>query len=208
MIRAVFLTVLTVVFFFVIWIYNPFVHKERYEVPPEHMKIINDTKTYAKEGKELFKAYCQACHSVRYDALYIASVEANPKLASLQEIYGKVLPRNIYEAVFKEDLDGLKASFGKVPPDLSTMYLVKGPEYLYNFTLYPDKILPGTSMPKVIDDPVQTAKIVSYLKSVAEPPPEEKNKRTLMGIGTISYFVVMGILFYLWWKREVKKMGL
>jgi ubiquinol-cytochrome c reductase cytochrome c1 subunit len=45
------------------------------------------------------------------------------------------------------DLNALKESFGKVPPDLSTIYLVKGPEYLYNFILEPQKVLPGTTMP-------------------------------------------------------------
>ncbi len=209
MIKTIFFTVLTLVFFFIIWFYNPFVHHEHYEVPREHMAIINDYGKYAKEGKELFQQNCQACHSVRYDSLYLASVEANPNLPALKEKYGKVLPRDVYESTFYSDLMGLKESFGKVPPDLSTMYLSKGPEYLYAFILEPDKVLPGTTMPAVmVGRPEETAKIIAYLRSVSEPDQHEKNKRTLMGIVTIGYLILMGVLLYIWRKKKVKDMGL
>lgn len=209
MIKTVFFTAITLIFFYIIWINNFLAHREKYEMPEQHAKIAEDVKTYAKEGKQLFEQNCQACHSVRYDAVYISSVQANPELKTLQEKYGKVLPRDVYESVFQKDLNGLKESFGKVPPDLSTIYLVKGKEYLYNFTLEPQKVLPGTSMPPVMTGrPEETAKIVAYLKSVAEPSPEEKSKRTLMGVGTIAYLVVMGVLIWLWRGKILKKMGL
>ncbi len=209
MIKAVFFTVITVVFFYIIWVNNIFAPHERYEMPAQYAKIADDVKSYAKEGKQLFEQNCQACHSVRYDAVYISSAQANPKLKALQEKYGKVLPRDVYEAVFYDDLMALKSSFGKVPPDLSTMYLVKGKEYLYNFILEPQKVLPGTSMPPVMTGrPEETAKIVAYLKSVSEPSPEEKNKRVLMGVGTIAYLIVMGILIWIWRGRVLKKIGL
>ncbi|MDW8066354.1 MAG: c-type cytochrome [Aquificaceae bacterium] len=209
MIKTVFFTGITLAFFYIIWIHNIFAHREKYEMPAQYAKIADDVKSYAKEGKQLFEQNCQACHSVRYDAVYISSVQANPKLQTLQEKYGKVLPRDVYEAVFYEDLMALKQSFGKVPPDLSTIYLVKGKEYLFNFTLEPQKVLPGTSMPAVMTGrPEETAKIIAYLKSVAEPSPEEKNKRTLMGVGTIAYLIVMGVLLWLWRGRILRKMGL
>jgi ubiquinol-cytochrome c reductase cytochrome c1 subunit len=208
MIKTIFFTVLTVAFFYIVWINNIFAPHEKYEMPPEHRKIAMDYK-YAKEGRELFVQNCAACHSVRYDALYLTQVQANPMLASLQEKYGKVLPRDVYESVFMNDLNALKESFGKVPPDLSTIYLVKGPEYLYNFILEPQKVLPGTTMPPVMTGrPEETAKIVAYLRSVSEPPPEEKAKRNIMGVVTIVYFIVMGILIWLWRDRILKKMGL
>jgi ubiquinol-cytochrome c reductase cytochrome c1 subunit len=208
MIKTIFFTVLTVAFFYIVWINNIFAPHEKYEMPPEHRKIAMDYK-YAKEGRELFIQNCAACHSVRYDALYLTQVEANPMLASLQEKYGKVLPRDVYEAVFMNDLNALKESFGKVPPDLSTIYLVKGPEYLYNFILEPQKVLPGTTMPPVMTGrPEETAKIVAYLRSVSEPPPQEKAKRNIMGVVTIGYLIVMGILIWLWRDRILKKMGL
>jgi ubiquinol-cytochrome c reductase cytochrome c1 subunit len=208
MIKTIFFTVLTVAFFYIVWINNIFAPHEKYEMPPEHKKIAMDYK-YAKEGRELFIQNCAACHSVRYDALYLTQVQANPMLASLQEKYGKVLPRDVYEAVFMNDLNALKESFGKVPPDLSTIYLVKGPEYLYNFILEPQKVLPGTTMPPVMAGrPEETAKIIAYLRSVSEPPPQEKAKRNIMGVVTIGYLIVMGILIWLWRDRILKKMGL
>ena len=209
MIKTVFFTAITLVFFYIIWFYNPFVHREKYEVPQQYMSIINDYSKYAQEGRQLFQQNCQACHSVRYDALYLASVEANPNLPALKEKYGKVLPRDVYEATFHSDLMGLKESFGKVPPDLSTIYLSRDVGYLYNFILEPYKVLPGTSMPAVIEGrPEDAAKIVAYLRSVSEPSPQEKTKRTIMGVGTIAYLVVMGALLYLWRKKKVKEMGL
>ncbi|NAZ23432.1 MAG: c-type cytochrome [Thermocrinis sp.] len=208
MIKTIFFTVLTVAFFYIVWINNIFAPHEKYEMPPEHRKIAMDYK-YAKEGRELFIQNCASCHSVRYDALYLTQVQANPMLASLQEKYGKVLPRDVYEAVFMNDLNALKESFGKVPPDLSTIYLVKGPEYLYNFILEPQKVLPGTTMPPVMAGrPEETAKIIAYLRSVSEPPPQEKAKRNIMGVVTIGYLIVMGILIWLWRDRILKKMGL
>ncbi|MCS7083831.1 MAG: c-type cytochrome, partial [Aquificaceae bacterium] len=177
-------------------------------IPAEQAKIASSAQTYASEGKTLFQAYCQACHSIRYDGVYLSSVETNPKFAALKEQYGKLIPLDIYTSVFSDDLKALKDSFGKIPPDLSTMYLVKGPGYLYNFILEPNKVLPGTSMPKVIDDPTQTAKIVAYLKSVSEPPEREKQKRTMMGIGTITYFTIMGFLIYIWRRGVLKRRGL
>jgi len=208
MIKTIFFTVLTIAFFYIVWINNIFAPHEKYEMPPEHRKIAMDYK-YAKEGRELFVQNCTSCHSVRYDAIYPAQVQANPMLASLQEKYGKVLPRDVYEAVFMNELNALKESFGKVPPDLSTIYLVKGPEYLYNFILEPQKVLPGTTMPPVMAGrPEETAKIIAYLRSVSEPPPQEKAKRNIMGVVTIGYLIVMGILIWLWRDRILKKMGL
>jgi len=213
MVKTVFFTVLTVAFFYIIWINNIFAPHEHHEVPEKYASIARDV-SHAKEGRQLFETYCASCHSVRYDALYPASIQSNPNLKPLQEKYGKVLPRDVYEAVFMNELNALKESFGKVPPDLSTIYLVKGKGYLYNFILEPQKLLPGTTMPQVLGDPnseeakTNAAKIVAYLKSVAEPPPEEKRKRTLMGVGTIAYLVVMGILIWLWRARILKKMGL
>jgi len=208
MIRAILLTVITVVFFYIVWVNNIFAPHAKYEIPEEHEKIIMDVK-YAKEGRELFIQNCTACHSVRYDALYASSIQANPTLQSLQERYGKVLPNDIYQAVFANDLNALKEAFGKVPPDLSTSYLVKGPGYLYNFILKPQEILPGTTMPAVMTGrPEEAAKIVAYLKSISEPPPEEKSKRKVMGVVTIGYLIVMGILIWLWRGRILKRIGL
>ncbi|GBC88299.1 hypothetical protein HRbin13_00419 [bacterium HR13] len=208
MVKAVFFTLLTLAFFYIIWINNIFAPHERYEMPEQYKKIADDVK-YAGEGKQLFEQNCQACHSVRYDAVYPSSVQANPNLKALQEKYGKILPNEVYESAFYTELSQLKESFGKVPPDLSTMYLSRGKEYLFNFILDPQKVLPGTSMPAVMTGrPEETAKIIAYLKSVSEPSPQEKAKRTLMGVFTIAYLIVMGVLMWVWRGRLLKRMGL
>ena len=227
MIKTIFFAGSVLVFFFIIWIYNPFAHHAEYDLPDEAEKIIKDPK-YAKEGRDLFIQNCASCHSLRYDGVYLMSVTAKPEWQKIEKTMGKPIlkevdgklqvtgyfvPRDVYEAVALQDLLNLKASFGKIPPDLSTMYLARGPAYLYNFILDPQKVLPGTSMPKLFypeADPEATkkvAKIVSYMRSVNEPSPGEKVKRTLMGIVTIGYFIAMGAVLWIFRKRLLQKMG-
>ncbi|WP_457600408.1 cytochrome c1 [Hydrogenivirga sp.] len=227
LIKTVLFTGLTLVFFFVIWIYNPFAHHAEYEVPDEAEKIINDPKA-AVEGRELFKQNCASCHSLRYDGIYLMSVAAKPEWSKIEKTQGKPIleekdgevkvrgyfvPRDVYEAVALADLQGLKASFGKIPPDLSTMYLSRGAGYLYNFISDPQKVLPGTSMPKLFfpeydkEAHQKVAKIVAYMRSVNEPPPGEKAKRALMGVVTIGYFILMGALLWIYKKKITAQMG-
>ncbi len=226
MIKTVFFTGVTVVFFFIIWIHNPFAPHEEFELPDEAKKIIGDPKA-AVEGKELFKQNCTSCHSLRYDGVYLMSVASKPEWPNIEKTQGKPIieiedgkvkvkgyfvPRDVYEAVAYTDLQNLKASFGKIPPDLSTMYLARGAGYLYNFIIDPQKVLPGTSMPKLFypeydkEAPQKVAKIVAYLRSVNEPPAGEKAKRTLMGVVTIGYFILMGAILWIYRKRIVANM--
>ncbi|MDQ7038522.1 MAG: cytochrome c1 [Aquificota bacterium] len=227
-IKTAFFTLLTAGFFFIIWIHNPFAHKEVYELPEEAEGIVNDPKS-AVEGRTLFKQSCSSCHSVRYDGMYLLSLEARPEWEKLLKTMGKpiiekegekvnikgyYLPRDVYEAVALQDLENLKASFGKVPPDLSTIYLARGAGYLYHFILDPQKVLPGTSMPKLFfpeydkEAHIKVAKIVAYLKSVSEPPPSEKAKRVVMGVVTVGYFLVMGVILWFYRRRVLERMGL
>jgi ubiquinol-cytochrome c reductase cytochrome c1 subunit len=231
MAKTIFFTVLTVGFFFVIWVYNPFAHHEEYELPEEARKVIMDPK-YAPEGRELFKQNCASCHSLRYDGIYLLSVAVKPEWAKIEKTMGKPIieyvedketgkkkpvirgyfvPRDIYEAVALQDLEGLKAAMGKIPPDLSTYYLARGPAYLFQFILNPQKVLPGTSMPQFFNPQfdkeaeLKVAKIVSYMRSVSEPSPGEKTKRTFMGLATIGYFVLMGGLLWLLRKKLIDR---
>ena len=219
-IKTAFFGGLTFLFFFVIWIYNPFVHHTEYEVPSQMEEIINDPKA-AVEGRELFKTMCASCHSVRYDGMYLMSVASKPEFKKILDSFGTLiridektkekvmfLPRDVYEAIAMNDLLMLKSSFGKIPPDLSTIYLSRGEGYLYNFILKPQEVLPGTSMPAVMTGQEEnTAKIVAYLKSVSEPSKGEKVKRTIMGILVIGYFIAMGFLLWIWRKKLLANMG-
>jgi ubiquinol-cytochrome c reductase cytochrome c1 subunit len=227
LIKTVFFGGLTVIFFFIIWIKNPFAPHHEYELPEEAEKIINDPKA-AVEGRELFKQNCASCHSLRYDGIYLMSVTAKPEWSKIEKTQGKPIieekdgkihvrgyfvPRDVYEAVALADLQGLKASFGKIPPDLSTYYLSRGAGYLYQFIMDPQKVLPGTTMPKLFfpeydkEASQKVAKIVAYMRSVNEPPPGEKAKRALMGVVTIGYFLVMGALLWIYKKKVTAQMG-
>ncbi|NPB06034.1 MAG: cytochrome c1 [Aquificae bacterium] len=216
----------TLVFFFILWFYNPFKHVEHYEVDEEVKEIIENPwkkvdeksgKTIADEGRELFIQRCAGCHSLRYDGIYVAPVQADPRWKKVEQAAGRpvyrfgvlykdrfFVPRDVYEAFAHEVLESFKSSFGQVPPDLSTIYLARGEGYLYRFILNPNEILPGTSMPPVFAGPSakeETAKVVAYLKSVNTPPPQEQTKRAIMGVAVILYFVIFGALF--WRYREV-----
>ena len=223
----------TLVFFFILWFYNPFKHVEHYEVDKEVKQIIDNPwkktesgKTIAEEGRELFIANCSSCHSLRYDGIYLMSVQANPKWKNVEKSAGRPIyrhgklykdrffvPKDVYEAFAYDDLQGLKASLGQVPPDLSTMYLARGEGYLYEFILNPQKVLPGTSMPQMFNpefDPQakeKVAKIVAYMKSVNTPPPQEQFKRTVMGVVVIGYFLLMGILLWKYRQNLLKRLG-
>ncbi len=223
----------TLVFFFILWFYNPFKHEEHYEVEKDVKAIIDNPwkktesgKTIAEEGRELFIANCSSCHSLRYDGIYLMSVQANPKWKKIEKTagrpiyrYGKLykdrffVPKDVYEAFAHDDLQSLKASLGQVPPDLSTMYLARGEGYLYEFILNPQKVLPGTTMPQLFNpqfDPQakeKVAKIVAYMKSVNTPPPQEQFKRTVMGVVVIGYFLLMGLLLWKYRQNLLKRLG-
>ncbi len=223
MIKTIFFTALTVGFFFIIWIKNPFAPHHEYELPEEVEDIVYDPKA-AVEGRKLFIQNCASCHSLRYDGVYLSSVTAKPEWEKIEKTQGRPIleekdgkvnikgyfvPRDVYEAVALQDLLALKESFGKIPPDLSTAYLARGAGYLYQFIMDPQKILPGTTMPKLFfpefdkEAEEKVAKIVAYMRSVNEPSPGEKAKRTLMGVVTIGYFILMGILLWLYRKKLV-----
>jgi len=232
-IKSVFFGGLTLVFFFIIWFYNPFKHVEHYEVDEEVKAIIENPwkktesgKTIAEEGRELFITNCSSCHSLRYDGIYIMSVAANPKWKKIEKSVGRpvyrfgklykdrfFVPKDVYEAFAHDDLQGLKASLGQIPPDLSTKYLSRGEGYLYQFILNPQKVLPGTAMPQLFNPKFdkqakeKVAKIVAYLKSVNTPPPKESAKRTVMGVIVIAYFIVMGLLLWRYRENLLKRLG-
>ncbi len=207
MLRTLFFIFCALFTFGVLWIKNPFKEEEKaFTIPKEYEKIIEDER-YAKEGKEIFKLYCTSCHSIRYDGVYHTFAEGTEKLKLLKQMspYGDVVLRANYESAFAKELKALKESFGRVPPDLSTIYLARGKEYLFNFILNPQKVLPGTQMPPLLaGQPEKVAKVVSYLRSVSLPPSRERRKRTIMGILFIGYAIILGLVMF-WWRREYYK---
>ncbi|MDQ7081787.1 MAG: hypothetical protein Q9N34_01410 [Aquificota bacterium] len=105
-----------------------------------------------------FKQNCASCHSLRYDGIYLMSVTAKPEWSKIEKSMGKPIleekdgelkvrgyfvPKDVYESVAFADLQALKASFGKIPPDLSTMYLSRGAGYLLQLYIRSSEGSPG-----------------------------------------------------------------
>ncbi len=203
--KTLFFTGITAFMFYILWIDNIFKKEEKYEVPEKYMKIINDHASAIK-GRQLFLQNCNSCHSVIYDNVYHSFAYASEAFQKYRKEYRGLIPRDLYYAVFFNNMEGLKKAFGRVPPDLSTIYLARGEGYLFNFILNPQKVMPGTPMPPIMmGREEEVAKIVAYLKHVAEPPEEEQEKRKIMGIVMIAYFFITGLLIFIKRQRIISK---
>ncbi|MSN96659.1 cytochrome c1 [Campylobacter sp. FMV-PI01] len=121
-------------------------------------------------GKEIFKVACQRCHDMKYDNVYT---------------------------------DGNKLSvakyMGSTPPDLSMMIRSRDINYLHNFINDTQKILPGTSMPRVGLTKESEDKVISYMQNVGD---SKKDERERISIYIMIYFVILGIFAGLW-KRKI-----
>lgn len=137
---------------------------------------INDIVAYLKSiakpltGKESIELACARCHGVQY-----AGIEATTSPALLKEY------------------------LGTTPPDLSMMIQSKGANYLTVFINDPQKVLIGSSMPRVGINEVTETKIVDYLASVGD---SKKEERESLGLWVLGFMVIFSILAYLY-KREV-----
>ncbi len=139
-------------------------------------EAINDMVAYLKSiaqplsDKEATVLACGRCHGVAYDKV---------------------------EATAPADI--LKKYLGKIPPDLSMMIRSKGHEYLTIFLNDPQKVLIGSSMPRVGINEKTERQIVTYLESVGDAKKEERES---LGIWVIVYMMIFTILAYLW-KRQI-----
>ena len=160
---------------------STFKAKNKISMPPQsHLtgENINDIVAYLKsvskpiDGRESLALACGRCHGVAYDKL---------EATTPSEILNKYL--------------------GLVPPDLSMSIRSKGPEYLTIFLNDPQKVLIGSSMPRVGINEVTEGKIVSYLESVGD---SKKDDRESLGLWVILYMTIFSVLAYLW-KRKIWK---
>jgi hypothetical protein len=120
---------------------------------------------------KLFEDACQRCHDMKYDKKYALSNKVN-----------------------------LAAYMGSNPPDLSMMIRSKNSDnYLAKFINNTQKMLPGTSMPRVGLDKAAEDQIVSYIQKVGD---SKKDERESLGIYVMIYFFILGIFAWLW-KRKV-----
>jgi ubiquinol-cytochrome c reductase cytochrome c1 subunit len=228
--KTIFFTVFVVGFFFIIWIKNPFVQEQEYPLPAKYRAMIySDNPQIIAAGRQIVTQQCAACHSLRYDGVYPLSVKSDPNYPMIIKQFAKpipsdsllapfhqktkgfamYLPQDVYDAAFAPELHTLKTQFGKVPPDLSTMYLARGPEYLFNWVQNPGKIIPGTAMPAILHgQPKEAAEVVAYLRAVDTPTPAEQTRRFEMGVVTLTFLILFGIAIYIYRGRLLDKMGL
>ncbi len=228
--KTIFFTLFVIGFFFIIWVKNPFVHETEYPLPAQYKAMIySDNPQIIAAGRQIVTQQCSACHSLRYDGVYPLSVQSDPNYKTIIKEFAKpiptdsliapfhkdtkgfamFLPEDVYNAAFSSELHTLKSQFGKVPPDLSTMYLARGPEYLFNWVQDPGKILPGTAMPPILQgQPKEAAEVVAYMRAVNEPSPAEQTRRFEMGVVTLVFLILFGIAIYIYRGRLLDKMGL
>ncbi len=118
------------------------------------------------DDKDVFIDACGRCHDVKYD--------------------GWKRPT---------DTVALKNYMGKNPPDLSIIIRAKSKEHLINFIGEPQRVLHGTSMPRVGVTKEKAEQIISYLEKVGD---RKKEKRESVTLKIILYFVIFSIFAYLW----------
>ncbi|PAF52539.1 c-type cytochrome [Helicobacter sp. 13S00477-4] len=122
--------------------------------------------------KEVFAQACERCHSVEYNKTYALTPEAD-----------------------------LEKYLGTKAPDLSMMIRSRGEKTLSVFINDPQKILPGTPMPRVGLDEKAEKQVISYLQKVGD---SKKDQRNSLGIKIMIFFAVMALLAYAW-KRRIWK---
>ena len=119
---------------------------------------------------EVFRDACQRCHDMKYENVFTLTNRA--KLAEYM---------------------------GSNPPDLSMMIRSKGDDYLHKFINDTQKMLPGTSMPRVGLNKASEDKVVAYMAKAGDA---KKAERESLGINAMIYFLIFGIFGWLW-KRKV-----
>lgn len=126
-------------------------------------------------NKEVFVEACSRCHSLAYGDMMNHSMMA------------------------KTPEEFIKPYMGSTPPDLSQYIRSRQAEYIHKFVNDPQKMLPGTAMPRVGLTEKAEQQVVAYLTEVGDP---SKEKRDALGIYVILYLVVF--TFFAWlWKNKI-----
>ena len=115
--------------------------------------------------EKVFLDACQRCHDMKYENKYVLTNRVN-----------------------------LAAYMGSNPPDLSMMIRSKGDDYLHKFINDTQKMLPGTSMPRVGLNKASEDKVVAYMAKAGDA---KKAERESLGINAMIYFLIFGIFGWL-----------
>ena len=160
---------------------DTFAQKNKIAMPAqEHLsdQDLNDIVVYLKSishdvtPRHALEIACGRCHGVAYD---------NITPTTPTDILDKYL--------------------GMVPPDVSMMIRSKGEHYLTVFLNDPQKVLIGSSMPRVGINEATQEKIVHYLETVGDAKKEERES---LGFWVLVYMTIFTVLAYLY-KRKVFK---
>lgn len=122
-------------------------------------------------AKEITQEACVRCHNIKYDGV----------------------TKTVSDAKIKEYM-------GSIPPDLSQVIKSKGGHYLDGFINQPQKLLHGTSMPRVGLNEESQKQVITYLEKVGDPKKEERNG---LAFWIIGYFALLTVLTYLWKKAKM-----
>jgi ubiquinol-cytochrome c reductase cytochrome c1 subunit len=104
--------------------------------------------------------------------------------------------------VARTDNESIKKYMGKLPPDLSMYIRSRGDDYLHKFINEPQKLLHGTSMPRVGLTKESQAQVVEYMESVGDA---KKSEREALGKWVLLYMVILSVLAILWKKKVWKE---
>ncbi len=117
-------------------------------------------------GKAIFADACERCHSMKYDTLQAFT-----------------------------SAEDLKRYMGAKIPDLSMIIRSKDVQYLHTFINDPQKLLAGTSMPRVGLTQASETKLISYFEKIGD---SKKEEREHLGLMAILFMSVMSVVAYLW----------
>ena len=117
-------------------------------------------------NKAVFEDACVRCHDVKYDKLLTQGDKAS-----------------------------VANYMGSTPPDLSMSIRSKQAGYLHEFINDTQKMLPGTSMPRVGLNERAETQVVAYLQSVGD---SKKSQREATTINIMIYFLILSVFAGLW----------
>lgn len=125
---------------------------------------------------------------------YLQSIA--PKTLSNKEVFIDACGRchNVRYDNWQAD-GGVMSYLGAKVPDLSMMIRSRDIEYLHNFINDPQKVLPGTAMPRVGLTQAAQNQVIAYMESVGD---SKKAERESLGYKLVIFMIVLGIIAYLW----------
>lgn len=129
-------------------------------------------------NREVFVDACSRCHTMKYDGIDgLKGIKVAAPGKTLEEY------------------------LGASAPDLSTMFRAKGEHYLSLFINNPQKMLPGSSMPRIGLNQKAEKQVLAYMEEIADA---KKAERKSLGIKLIAFCLIMAVIAFLW-KQKIWK---